>query len=213
MKFLPQTRGARIRFALIFLVLVVLACTRRPDRVVGYHLSNKQEGDIVFQPLPEGELVEAIEGISRSEWSHCGILIKYQGDWHVAEAIGEVRYTPLHAWIIRGRKAKVESYRVNQLPADAAPKIKAGIAKLIGRSYDFRYAPDDTEIYCSELVNKVYARELGIELGTWERLGDLNWQPYEKFIRHMESGPVPLDRPMVTPVSLTRGPAVTRVFP
>lgn len=39
-----------------------------------------------------------------------------------------------------------------------------GVDKLVGRPYDFRYAPDDSEIYCSELVYKVFERESGLML-------------------------------------------------
>ncbi|MFM7182616.1 MAG: hypothetical protein ACKO2G_14285 [Verrucomicrobiales bacterium] len=52
----------------------------------------------------------------------------------------------------------------------------------------------------------------GITLGTWETLGSLNWKPHESFIREMEDGALPLDRPMVTPVSLTRDPKVKKVW-
>jgi|GEM_PF-4675398 len=33
-----------------------------------------QEGDILFQPLPHGSLVDAIEGVSLSIFSYCGSL-------------------------------------------------------------------------------------------------------------------------------------------
>ncbi|MDF3055892.1 MAG: hypothetical protein K0R17_107 [Rariglobus sp.] len=213
MKLLPQSRPAIVRCVIILSVFVALVAIRRPDRLVSYYFSEKKEGDILFQSLPHGDLVDAIEGISHSEWSHCGILVKHGGKWQVAEAIGEVRYTPLHLWVLRGRQFKVEAYRVNPPPAGIAPALNAGVAKLRGLPYDFSYAPDDAEIYCSELVHKVYDRELGVSIGSWEQLGHLNWKPYEAFIRRMENGQLPLDRAMITPVALTRSPLVTRVFP
>jgi hypothetical protein len=213
MKLLPHSRFGKLRCVLILSVFVYLVAAYRPDRLVSYHLSAKAEGDILMQSLPRGELVDAIEGISQSEWSHCGILVRHNGEWHVAEAIGEVRYTPLHLWLMRGRRFKVVAFRVNQLAPNAPEALKTGMRKLLGVPYDFRYAPDDAEIYCSELVNKLYARELGITVGAWERLEDLNWKPSESFIRYMESGQLPLDRMMITPVALTRSPNVTGVFP
>lgn len=213
MKIFPDSKAGKVRYAIILAAFAAIIWFYRLDRAVGYYVSDKQPGDILFQSLPHMDLVDAIEGISQSEWSHCGVLVKHEGKWQVAEAIGEVRYTPLHFWLIRGRNCKVEAYRVRQLTPAAYANIDTGIKKLLGRSYDFSYAPDDTEIYCSELVYKVYDRELGVSVGTWERLGDLNWKPYEAFIRNMEKGRLPLDRLMVTPVSLTRSPLVTRVFP
>ena len=53
----------------------------------------------------------------------------------------------------------------------------------------------------------------GIELGQPQRLGDLKWQPYEELIRRIEGGDLPLDRPMITPVQLTRSPVLARVYP
>ena len=84
---------------------------------------------------------------------------------------------------------------------------------MTGRPYDFRYAPGDEEIYCSELVYLAYERALGLRLAEWDRLGDLNWRPHEGFIREMEAGPMPLDRRMITPVALTRTQSLRRVWP
>lgn len=82
---------------------------------------------------------------------------------------------------------------------------------MVGLPYDLNYDPDDDKIYCSELVYKVYERELNINIGQWERLGDLNWKPKEDFIRKMENGNLPLDRMMITPVGLTKSPYVYKV--
>jgi len=49
-----------------------------------------QEGDILFQPLPHGALVDAIEGVSVSIYSHCGIVERKGDQWYVLEAIGDV---------------------------------------------------------------------------------------------------------------------------
>jgi len=192
------------------LVAVVYIC--RLDRVVVYYLSDKQEGDIVFQSLPHADLVDAIEAVTHSPWSHCGILVKRDGCWFVAEAIGEVRYTPLYVWIVRGRHSYIDSYRVKNLTSQNVQQLKTGIVTLLGKPYDFRYAPDDSEIYCSELVYKVYDRQTGIKIGAWEKLGDLNWKPVEKLIRSMEGGRLPLDRTMITPVGLTHSSNIISVF-
>ena len=177
-----------------------------------YYLSDKAEGDIVFQSLPRGELVDAIEGISQSEWSHCGVLLLENGKWMVAEAIGEVRLTPLKQWVRRGRQSRIVSYRLTQPTQGLAPQLRPPLQPLLGRPYDYRYAPGDEEVYCSELVHLLYLRGAGITLGKWEELGTLNWKPHEAFIRDMEDGALPLDRPMLTPVGLTRDPELFRVW-
>jgi uncharacterized protein YycO len=199
---------------MMLMILVGLAGAIRLDRVARALWADKQEGDLVFQSLPRGPLVDAIEGVTGSEWSHCGVLMKRSGSWYVVEALGEVRWTPYAEWIVRGRGSRVAVYRVGDLTsASAAGKLRDALMALTGRPYDFRYAPGDDEIYCSELVSLAYERGLGMRLADWDRLGDLNWKPHEAFIREMEVGPLPLDRRMITPVALTRSPKVTRIFP
>jgi hypothetical protein len=188
MKILPQTKAAKIRFGVILALLITVLSVIRVDRLAGYYISDKKTGDILFQSLPHAELVDAIEGVTNSAWSHCGILVLRDGRWFVAEAIGEVRYTPLCLWIVRGRGSRVDSYRVKNFKDENKDQITAGVEKLLGRSYDFSYAPDDSEIYCSELVYKVYDRQLGIKVGDWEKLGDLNWKPMERFISSNPEG-------------------------
>ena len=84
--------------------------------------------------------------------------------------------------------------------------------RYTGRHYDYRYAPGDDEIYCSELVFKGYRDAYGIELGAWEKLGDLNWRPFEAFIREAEGGPLPLARLMISPVGVTRSALLEKVY-
>jgi Permuted papain-like amidase enzyme, YaeF/YiiX, C92 family len=211
----PRSRAGQVRLGLMLMILVGLAGAIRLDRVARALWADKQEGDLVFQSLPRGPLVDAIEGVTGSEWSHCGVLMKRSGSWYVVEALGEVRWTPYAEWIVRGRGSRVEVYRVGDLASGSAGagKLRGELMALTGRPYDFRYAPGDDEIYCSELVSLAYERGLGMRLADWDRLGDLNWKPHEAFIREMEVGPLPLDRRMITPVALTRSPKVTRIFP
>jgi hypothetical protein len=105
------------------------------------------------------------------------------------------------------------AYRVGALEPAQAARLRAALESYLGRFYDFHYAPDDAEIYCSELTYKCYDQALGLKLGVWQKLGDLDWRPFEAFIRSMENGTLPLERPMITPVGLTRSPLLTRVYP
>lgn len=172
-----------------------------------------RDGDVVFQSLPRGDLVDAIEGITNSPFSHCGVVMKNAaGRWVVHEAIGVVRETPLYLWIVRGRGARIDAWRWREIAGRDLGVLRAALTKHAGKNYDYRYAPGDDEIYCSELVFKAYRDAYGVELGTWENLGDLNWKPFEKFIREMEGGALPLGRPMISPVSVTRSPALEKVY-
>ena len=172
-----------------------------------------REGDVVFQSLPHGPLVEAIEGITNSPLSHCGVVMKNaDGRWVVHEAIGMVRETPLYLWIVRGRGARLDVWRLRDIEGRDLAALRAALETHAGKAYDYRYAPDDAEIYCSELVFKAYLDAYAVELGEWENLGDLNWRPFEAFIREMEGGALPLGRPMITPVGLTRDSSLEKVY-
>lgn len=213
MKIFPPSPWAYLRpLAVVLGVVVAVGLYYRLDRIALYLLSDKQEGDVLLQSLPHSELTDAIETASESPWSHCGILVKRGGHWQVAQALMDVHYTPLIEYLIQGRDLRVSSFRMKNLTAEQRARLQPGIAKLLGKPYDINYEPDDRKIYCSELVWKVYDRELGIHWGEWEAFGTLNWKPVEVFVRSVERGKVPLDRMMITPVALTRTGKVMEVF-
>ena len=171
-------------------------------------------GDVLFQALPRGvDLVEAIEGVTRSNYSHCGVVLKgTDGDWKVFESIGLVGAIPLKNWVSRGRGKKFSAFRLKEEHASELPKFKSALAKYAGRPYDLRYRMDDKFIYCSELVYKAYRDATGKPLGKLAKLGDLNWRPYLATIRKYEGGDPPLDREMITPIDLSKAPQLQKVF-
>ncbi len=212
-RILPTSRFAKARLGVFVILLGCVSAWARLGRVAEVVWMEKREGDVLFQSLPHGSLVDAIEGVTQSEWSHCGVLMRRDGDWHVVEALGEVRWTPYVQWIVRGRGSRVQIHRLESLGSEDRRRLRLELVAMTGRPYDFRYAPGDDEIYCSELVSLAFERAMGLRLAEWERLGDLNWRPHEAFIREMEVGPTPLERRMITPVALTRSPLLKQVLP
>ena len=209
----PKTRAAWIRSGVIFAAVIAVAAYRNVFALTKLLDYQPREGDVVFQSLPRGELVDAIEGITNSEWSHCGVVMRKGNSWIVVEAIGQVRETPLPMWVPRGRGGRFAAYRVDGINDSERSRLREALGQFMGRPYDFRYAPGDSEIYCSELVFKAYRDAYGKELGDWQPLGDLNWRPFESFIRKMEAGGLPLSRQMITPVALTKSKHLSRVYP
>jgi hypothetical protein len=179
-------------------VLVLSAC----GRSIAYEA---REGDILFQSLPHAPLVDAIEGITRSPYSHCGMVARRGGQWIVIEAVGPVTETPLKDWVRRGRDHRFAAYRLPTSMQPSIPRILEVARQYLGRPYDIHYDFDDERIYCSELIYKAVRSATGKELGTIARLGELNWQPHEAFIRSIENS-VPLDRRMITPRALSEAP-------
>lgn len=210
MVFMQNTLRSLIAFSSLLLLLFAGACNNggstQGRTPFVYH-----EGDIIFQSLPRNPLVRAIEGTTKSDWSHCGVIMKERGEWVVYEALGTVRRTPLAEWIRRGRSGgKFEVCRLKSDIVFDVEKLRRGLQPFLGKAYDFHYAPDDSEIYCSELVYKAYERSQDIKIGTWQALGALDWKPFESFILTIEPS-VPLERMMITPVALTRSGLVERV--
>src|SRR5687767_5467578 len=68
-------------------------------------------GDVLFQSLPHEPLTDAIEGASKSPFSHCGIIDRKGERFVVLEAIGPVKETDLDEWIRRGRAQGFAAYR------------------------------------------------------------------------------------------------------
>ncbi len=213
MKFLPAGKWALLRLSVLFGALLWVSLQFHVYGLVHLLRYSPQSGDIVFQSLPKGPLVDAIESITGSPYSHCGVVMKNpQGKWVVYEAIGVVRETPLYLWVVRGRGAHLNVWRWKDIDKQDTRLLASSLGNYAGKPYDFRYAPGDDEIYCSELAFKAYRDAYGIEIGTWEKLGNLNWKPSEVFIREMEGGLLPLDRPMISPIGLTRSPLLDKVY-
>ena len=207
---MPCVANSWRALALAVLVLALGGSACGPGLPAGYE---PREGDLVFQSLPlTTELVEVIEGVSESRWSHCGIVERQGDEWVVLEALQTVHRTPLADWIARGRDDALAVYRLaGDRDEQISGFLEAGRA-FLGKPYDLRYAPDDDEIYCSELIQKAWLAVSGEQLGVSRRLGELNWEPYEAAIRRLDGGEPPLDRPIVTPRALTESPALQRAY-
>ena len=169
-------------------------------------------GDVLFQSSPHTRLVDTIEGVSGSPLSHCGIVARVDGGWVVYEASDTVKATPLKAFIERGRDQGFLVYRFKDEFTKDIPGILDETRAFLDRPYDYRYRMDDEHIYCSELIFKAFENVPGQQLGELERLGDLNWEPFEENIKHFEDGPVPLDREMITPQGLSEAEQLVRVL-
>lgn len=193
-------------------ILVVVAYFSQAQ-VIAYRLGYApQEGDIIFQSLPHADLVEAIEGITHSPYSHCGVVLKEKGEWIVFESIGHVHGTPLMLWMQRGRGAAIAVYRLKPEFQKYLPEFRKQLLAYEGYNYDYDYKIADNEIYCSELPYQAYLKTTGQPLGKLEKLGDLDWKPYEVFIRSVQGNKLPLDREMITPKSLAEAPQLQEVY-
>jgi hypothetical protein len=209
---LPKSKWGWIRAAAltgILAALLVYFYLIPAVRLAGYA---PQEGDIIFQSLPHVDLVDAIEGITGSPYSHCGVVAKENGTWLVIESIFDVHETPLASWARRGRWGRFAVYRLKPEYRSHIPEFIEELHAFLGLPYDYRYRMDDESIYCSELVWKAWKNATGEELGTLVKLGDMNWKPFEQTIRKYEDGPPPLDRGIISPRRLSEAKQIEKVY-
>ena len=206
-----------LRMLICAVAVVFSGCRRSQDHTLDCAAILPAEyqpkpGDFVFQSLPHNPLIDAIEGSSGSPFSHCGIVKRRGEQWVVIEAIGPVKETTLSWWIAQGRGSAFVAYRLRDPLAGKIPAILAAAEKYRGKPYDIHYDMDDAKIYCSELLYKSVRDATGMKLGKVRKLGELKWQPYEKVIRGIEHGGLPLEREMITPRDLSEAAELQEVF-
>jgi hypothetical protein len=224
MKIIPASTGGRVRLFGMLAVLLVLASVYRDQTVflysrvpaIYYYFHyDPQEGDVIFQSLPHYDLVDAIEGITHSPYSHCGVVLQDEHkNWVVIEALGAVHETPLISWILRGRGGDFTVYRLDSTHLPMVSKFKSTLLTYRGMPYDADYdmKANPNEVYCSSLVYLAFQKTSGEQMGKLEKLGDLDWKPFAGFIMADQMGHLPLDRVMITPASLSRAPQLHEVY-
>lgn len=131
-------------------------------------------GDIVFQNTSNAAQ-QAIMLASGTEYTHVGLVeMDAKGRAHVIEAVGPVRVVPLDTWIRGGSGERVTIKRVKDLSEeDARAAVKRARAYL-GLPYDHFFYETRDQIYCSELIYAAFKEGPSIDVGTVERMGDLN---------------------------------------
>jgi hypothetical protein len=214
MRIWPANRVGNLKLALLFCAFLIVAYFAHFQDYFYYFRYSPKEGDVIFQSLPHNDLVDAIEGITHSPYSHCGVVLRDKNDvWVVIEALGPVGETPLLGWIKRGRGGDFAVYRLDPKYEPLIPEFKKQLLAFLGRPYDSNYDMSNGHaVYCSDLVYLAFNSAAGEKLGTLERLRDLDWKPFEDFIKSEQGGGLPLDRVMITPASLSRATQLKEVY-
>ena len=169
--------------------------------------SELQNGDIIFQ-TSKSRQSKAIQLATKSKYSHVGIIYKNGNDYYVYEAVQPVKLTPLKNWINRGKNGKYVVKRLinaqNILTAENLKKMKSIGNTFKNKNYDIYFDWSDKEMYCSELVWKIYKRALNIEIGKLEKLKDFDLTNPEvkKIIKKRYGNNIPLNETVISPVSI-----------
>ena len=166
-----------------------------------------QNGDIIFQTSLSRQS-KAIQLATKSKYSHTGIIYSKNGKFYVFEAIQPVKETPLDKWIARGENGHYVVKRLknadNVLTPEVLQKMKQEGEKFKGKNYDLTFEWDDDEIYCSELIWKVYQRATGIEIGKLEKLRDfdLTHPTVKQKMKERYGNNIPMDETVISPAAI-----------
>ena len=140
-----------------------------------------QNGDIVFQTSLSSQS-KAIQIATDSPYSHVGIVYLQQGEAYVFEAIKTVRLTPFQTWVERGEGNKITVMRTKRaLSAQQLQAMKSIGEQYRGKAYDLAFQWSDDQMYCSELVWKIYEEGANITLTKPNPFGEYNFTAPEVY--------------------------------
>lgn len=174
------------------------------------------EGDLIFHTSQSAQS-QAIQLATHSPYSHCGLLYKAGGEWQVFEAVQPVKLTPLARWVARGKDGHFVVKRLRDaataLTPTALARLHAAGQPLLGHEYDLAFNWSDKQIYCSELIWKVYDRGLHRQLGRLQQLRDfdLSQPAVQAKLRERYGNRLPLSEPVISPASIFNSPELVTV--
>jgi uncharacterized protein YycO len=164
-------------------------------------------GDIIFH-ISKSPQSRAIQLATHAIYSHCGIIYIIKGKPYVFEAVGPVKLTALDQWIASGKNAH---YLIKRLKNSSVILTPAVIKKMIlvgneylGKRYDQVFNWSDDQIYCSELVWKIYKKAIGIEVGKLQKLKDFDLSDHsvKQILEEKYHGNLPLNEIVISPSSI-----------
>lgn len=175
-----------------------------------------RNGDIIFHTSQSSQS-DAVQRATGSRYSHMGLILYRNGAPYVLEAGATVRYTPLQAWIARGLGRHFVVKRLKDaasiLDAKGVQALRDSAAPLEGHAYDPTFEWSDKRLYSSELVWKIFARAVGVQIGALQKLRDFNLSDpvVSAKMRERYRGAVPLEEPVVSPAAVFSSPLLETV--
>lgn len=168
--------------------------------------SELKTGDIVFQVNESGQ-GKAIQLATHSIYTHCGIVFMDHGKTMVYEAVQPVRITPMEEWIKQGEDKAYVAKRLKDdilLTTEKTDAMRNYATSLLGKNYDIFFNWSDDDIYCSELVWKIYHQALGVDLCEPRPLRDfdLSHPEVRRIMEQRYGETIPLKEVMVSPGDL-----------
>ncbi len=166
-----------------------------------------KNGDIIFQSS-NSKQCKAVKLATKSDYTHCGIIYEEKGNLFVYEAVQPVKITPLKNWINNGQNKHYVIKRLKNadkiLTTEVIAKMKKYGSQFKGKNYDIYFSWSDENLYCSELVWKIYKEGAGIEVGKLAKLKDfdLTSQEVKQIMKERYGNNIPFDETVISPSNI-----------
>lgn len=195
------------KFTILLLASIFLSACSSNVKGISELESQLQNGDIIFQSS-QSRQCEAVKLATHSEYSHVGIIFEDNGNWMVYEAVQPVKKTPLKDWIERGKDGHYVIKRLKNAKKVLTKSILEEMQSIgetqLGKNYDIYFNWSDKEIYCSELVWKIYDEGAGIHIGELKELQDfdLESEAVRQIMVERYGTEIPLNEKVIAPSDL-----------
>jgi hypothetical protein len=176
-----------------------------------------QSGDIIFQISQSGQ-GKAIQLATKSLYTHCGMIYEIDNKFFVYEAVQPVTLTPLEDWINRGQKNHFLTKRLKNadeiLTKNTLEKMQKIAKSFQGKNYDILFGWSDENMYCSELVWKIYKQATNIEVGKCQLFKefDLSSQEVQNIMKSRYGKKIPLEENVISPVAILKSEHLETIF-
>jgi len=192
---------------LIFSLFLIVFCSCSQQKL--------QDGDIIFQSSTSQQS-KAIEIATNSPYSHCGIVFYENGEAYVYEAVQPVGKRSLEDWIASGVDGKYKIKRLkdkSKLTPEKLKEMRNYSLTHFGKNYDGYFNWSDKEMYCSELVWKIYKVNLDVSLAKPLPLKEFNIDAVEvrKVMQKRYGNQIPYDELMISPAQIFQSPLLEDV--
>lgn len=192
------------RLKLVFLLIFIISFSLVAGNINKYEL---KDGDIIFH-ISLSSQSKAIQLATDSKYSHCGIIYEKNNKYYVLEAVQPVKLTNLEDWIARGKDKHFVIKRLKNrgqiLTSQRLQKMQSIGENFLGKNYDLTFEWSDKNIYCSELIWKIYKQGANIEVGKLEKLKDFNLSNkiVKEKLKERYGDKIPINETVISPKSI-----------
>jgi uncharacterized protein YycO len=210
------TLGLSFYFALEIATSIFNKKASLPNKIIKTDFEKIKNGDIIFQTSQSAQC-EAVRIATNSKFSHCGIIFITNGKKTVLEAVQPIKITPLEEWITHGKGNQYVVKRLKNsksLNSDVLKKMKTYGETMINKDYDGYFSWNDDQIYCSELVWKIYKNGADIELCSLKKLKNFNLKDKKviAILKERYGSNIPYEEDVVAPSQIVNSKILETIF-